>query len=154
MAEQYIRQHDTISGKEGEVWFQINGKIRLGIEVKEISFNLTQLKKEITAVGHRFHGNKVYGVKGSGTMTCHYVTSDFRQSVFDYINTGKPPIMSITTVNEDPASATGSQRVMISGVILDSVDLAKLNSNDVLEESIPFTFDEINFITPFNELTN
>ncbi|MOA68703.1 Phage-like element PBSX protein XkdM [compost metagenome] len=66
---------------------------------------------------------------------------------------GKDTSFDVQIVNEDPSSSIGTQTVVLKNVNLNSVIMAKLDTeSEALEEDIEFTFDDIeildSFVTP------
>ena len=84
-------------------------------------------------------------------MTIYYTTTRFRQLMLDYIKNGVDTYFDIQVVNEDPSSTIGKQTVTLKGVNLDSVIVAKLDTDsEALEEDIDFTFEDLDVIDSFN----
>lgn len=82
--------------------------------------------------------HKATGWTGTGTMTIYYVTSRFRQLMYDYIKNGKDTYFWIQVTNQDPSSSIGKQMVILRGVNLDSVVMASLDTeSEALEERSP-----------------
>ena len=83
-------------------------------------------------------------------MTIYYVTSIFRKMALKYAKTGKDTYFNITIVNEDPTSTIGKQTIVLYNCNIDSVILAKLDTeSDVLDEDIDFTFDDFDVLDSF-----
>ena len=56
----------------------------------------------------------------------------------------------MTVVNEEPASSIGKQTVVLYNCNIDSVILAKLDTDsDSLEEDLDFTFDDFDILDSF-----
>lgn len=85
-------------------------------------------------------------------MTIYYVTSFFRQIMYDYIKSGRDAYFDVTVTNEDPSSTIGAQTVTLKGVNLDSVIMASLDTeSEALEEEVSFTFDDVDMGQTFQE---
>ena len=153
MNKKFIKGEQTINGKLAEVYANINGEIRQLMEVKNLESKITINQKPVPVLGNLGTSNKYTGWNGSGTMTCYYMTSDFRKAILNYIKTGIMPSISITIINDDPSSGRGIQRTTLGGVTFDSIDLAKVNVEDAsLEESLPFKFSEVIDFEGFSDL--
>ena len=73
--------------------------------------------------------------------------------MLEYIKSGKDTYFELMVTNEDPTSSTGSQTVLLKGVNLDSVLFTKLNvEQEALEETMEFTFNDVDLIDKFDEL--
>ena len=149
----HINGEQTINGKLGEIWINLDGEIRLAMEVKKIEAKVSIEQKEVPVLGDMGTPNKYTGWKGSGTMTCYYMTSYFRKAMLAYIRTGVAPSLTLTITVDDEGSGRGVERTTLGKVTIDSIDIAKLDAeNTVLEESIPFKFSEVLNYEPFNDL--
>ncbi|MBP1990210.1 phage tail tube protein [Paenibacillus eucommiae] len=149
----YLQAKDTISGQEGRAYTTINGVVEEMFYVKTLEATIEKEKAEIKTLGRRGTQHKATGWSGSGSMTIYYTTSKFRKMMTDYISKGKDTYFDITIVNEDPTSSTGTQRIILTGVNLDSVIIAKLDTeSDALDEDIDFTFEGVEIKDSFNAL--
>ncbi|CAG7616979.1 Phage-like element PBSX protein XkdM [Paenibacillus solanacearum] len=147
----FLRAGDTISGQEGRAYAIVNQLSEEMFYIKSLEATVEKQKAEIKTIGRRGVQHKATGWTGKGTMTIYYVTSKFRQMMFDYIKNGKDTYFSIKVINEDPVSTVGMQEVILRGVNLDSVIMASLNSeSEVLEEEVSFTFEDIDLEKTFN----
>lgn len=145
---------DTISGKEGKAFATINGQVYELFYVKNIEAKIEKLKSEIKVIGSRATHNKTTGFKGTGSATMFYITSVFRKLIVDYTKTGIDTYFDLQIVNEDPASATGKQTIILKNCNIDSTILAKLDadSDDSLDEDFDFTFENVDILDQFNTL--
>ena len=83
-------------------------------------------------------------------MTIYYVTSLFRKMALQYIKTGVPAYFDLTVTNNDPGSSVGTQTVILKNCTLDSVIVAKFDvESEVLDESVEFTFDDVDILDEF-----
>lgn len=152
----YLRAGDTISGQEGKATAVINGSVQDMFFVKTLEATFEKNKAEVKTLGHRGVQHKGTGWSGSGSMTIFYVTSLFRKIALNYAKNGKDTYFTITVVNNDPSSTVGKQTVVLYNCNIDSVMLAKLDTeSDVLDEDIDFTFDDFDILDSFgNPVTN
>jgi len=140
----FLRAKDTISGQEGRAYATINGEVEEMFYIKTLEATVEKEKAEVKTLGRRGTQHKATGWSGSGSMTIYYVTSIYRQLMLDYINKGVDTYFDVTVVNEDPSSSIGSQTVKLTGVNLDSVIMASLDTeSDALEEEVSFTFEGV-----------
>ena len=141
---------DTLSGQSGKATATINGSVEEMFYLKDIEATLEKNKTEVKTLGKRGVQNKAAGWTGTGSMTLYYVTSLFRKQAIDYVKTGRDTNFTITIVNDDPGSSVGKQTIVLYNCNIDSVILAKLDvESDVLDESIDFTFDDVDILDAF-----
>ncbi|MDY8046585.1 phage tail tube protein [Paenibacillus polymyxa] len=150
----YLKAGDTISGQEGRAFATINGNVEEMFYVKTLEATAEKEKTDVKTLGKRGTQHKANGWSGSGSMTIYYTTTRFRQLMLDYIKTGKDTYFDIMIVNEDPSSSIGKQTVVLKSVNLDSVIMAKVDTDsEVLDEDIDFTFDDVDVPDSFNAPT-
>lgn len=146
----FLRAGDTISGQEGKATSVIDGNVEDMFYVKTLEATFEKNKTEVKTLGKRGVQHKGTGWAGTGSMTLYYVTSRFRQMAVKYAKTGQDTYFNITIVNDDPASTVGKQTVVLYNCNIDSVVLARLDTeSDVLEEDIDFTFDDFDILDSF-----
>lgn len=140
----FLKAGDTISGQEGTAFVTINGEVHEAFYIKSLEATIDKNKVEFKGLGRRGTQNKAAGWTGTGSMTIYYVTSIFRKLMIDYIKTGKDTYFDIQIINDDPSSSIGKQTVTLIDVNLDSVIIAKLDTeSDILDEDSDFTFDDV-----------
>ena len=148
-----IAQNDLVAGGEGRAYAKINGNNEELLFARKIEARAEKTKSEVRGIGRRTTGHKATGLSMSGTMTIYYVTSLFRQLMAQYKDTGKDVYFDMVVENEDPASATGKQTVLLSQCNLDSVIVASLDDEaGPLEEDVEFTFEDYTILTPFTKI--
>lgn len=146
----FLRAGDTISGQEGRAFATINGQVEEMFYVKTLEATVEKNKTDVKTLGKRGTQHKANGWTGTGSMTIYYVTSRFRQLMLDYIKTGKDTYFDITIVNEDEGSSIGKQTVVLRDVNLDSVIMAKVDTeSEVLDEDTDFTFEDVDVLDQF-----
>jgi len=144
---------DVVNGGEGTAFANINGSIENLAYVKKVEAKVDKNKEEILVLGRRGTGSKAKGWKGTGTLTIYYVTTIFRKLMADYNKTGKDVYFDIQVTNEDLASATGKQTVVLKNCNIDSVIIAKLDIEaTAMDEEISFTFDDFEILNSFTKL--
>ena len=148
-----LRAKDTINGTQGTCFAIIDNKRTELMQVKNITATVDKKKTEIPILGITGKQHKAGGWKGTGKMTVYYVSSMFRSMMLEYIKSGKDTYFELMVTIEDPTSSTGSQTVLLKGVNLDSVLFTKLNvEQEALEETMEFTFNDVDLIDKFDEL--
>lgn len=146
---------DTISGSEGRAFMERNGKNIELFELKRLEARMETTKTEGKTIGKRSTQHKKTGWVGTGEIGIHKVTSAFVQMAVDYHKNGKDEYFKITVVNDDPNSTIGKQTVVLGGVNLDEYPIALLDvDEEILEETIPFTFDDVDLLDKFKKPKN
>ena len=145
-----LRAGDTLSGQEGKATATINGSVHDMFYLKDLEATLEKNKTEVKALGKRSVQNKTNGWSGTGSMTLYYMTSLFRKMAIQYAKTGVDTYFDITVTNDDPGSTVGKQTIVLYNCNIDSVILAKLDVEaDTLDESVDFTFDDVDMLDEF-----
>lgn len=153
----YLKAGDTISGQEAVATMLVRNPdgtttVEQMFWAKNLEAKADINKTEIRTLGKRGAQNKPTGWSGTGNMTIYYVTSLFRRMAIQYIKTGRTAYFDITVTNEDPGSTIGPQTTVLKNCSLDSVILAKFDTeSDVLDESVDFTFDDVDLLDEFQE---
>lgn len=148
----YLKAGDTISGREGTAFMTINGRNIPMFFLKNIEATVELVKTEVPVLGKRMNQQKVTGANGTGSMTIHKVTSEFAQIGIDYIKKGTLPNVTVKVTNDDPNSTIGRQTTLLSGVLLDSIVIAKLDiESETLDEDVDFTFDDADLLEKFKD---
>ena len=148
----YLKAQDTISGKEGKAVATIDGNVEDMFYIKKIEANVEKTKSEIKTLGRRGTQHKATGWSGTGSMTIYYITTNFRKLMTSYMQNGVDTYFDILVTNEDPASDAGSQTIVLEGVNLDKVIMAKLDTeSDILDEEVSFTFENVRVLDSLKE---
>lgn len=151
----YMKAGDAISGKEGALYATIDGEVIQVAECKTISAKISKTKSEFKALGYRGTQYKATGWEGSGEMTIHYASSRWSKMMIDYAKTGVDVYFKLQIVNEDPTSSIGRQSVVLMDVNIDESDIAKLDTDaEFLDESVSFTFSDVDIPEVFSELNS
>jgi hypothetical protein len=151
----YLKAGDTISGQEAVATMLVHNPdgtttVEQMFWAKNLEATASIEKTQVRTLGKRGAQNKPNGWSGSGSMTIYYITSLFRRMALQYIKTGKPVYFDITVTNDDPGSTVGTQTTVLKSCTLDEVVLAKFDvESDVLDESISFTFDDVDLLDEF-----
>ena len=146
----FLRAGDTISGQEGKATAVIDGVVQDLFFVKNVEGTFEKNKAEVKTLGHRGVQHKGTGWSGTGSMTLFYVTTLFRKMALKYAKEGVDTYFTLTVVNDDKGSTIGKQTTVFYNCNIDSVLLAKLDTeSDALEEDIDFTFDDFDILDSF-----
>lgn len=149
----FMKAEDAISGKLGRVYATINGNVEEMMYVKNIEASVEKNKIDVPVLGKTGVQHKAGGWSGTGSMTIYYATSIFRKMMLDYISTGRDTYFDILIENEDPTSSLGKQSMILKGVNLDSVVVAKLDvESETLDEEVSFTFNDIEMVEGFKRI--
>lgn len=151
----FFRETDAISGKMAKAYATIDGRVEELFYAKALESTIEKNKVDVPVLGKTNTPQRSSGWSGTGTMTVYYVTSKFRQLVRDYIKTGKDFWFDLMVINEQPGSSTGKQTAILKNCNVDSVVAAQFDasSDDMMEEEIPFTFNDYDLQDQFNEIT-
>lgn len=150
-----LAARDTISGQEGRAYANIGGEVHDMFYIKTLEATVEKEKVEVKTLGRRGTQHKANGWSGTGSMTIYYTTTRFRELMRKYVESGVDTYFSINIVNEDPNSSIGKQDVTLTGVNLNSVLIAKLDTeSELLDEEIEFTFEGFQIQSQFNTPTN
>lgn len=149
----HMKAGDAISGKEGKLYATIDGKVEQVAECKNITAKITKLKSEFKALGHRGTQHKANGWSGTGTLTIHYASSKWAKMMINYAKDGVDTYFKLQVINDDPTSSIGKQEVVLDNVNLDEAEIAKLDTDaDFLDETMNFTFSEVDMIEEFKNI--
>lgn len=140
----FLREQDTISGKQAKAYVTLNGRQEELFYAKSLEATIEKNKADVPVLGKTNVGKKAAGWSGTGTLTIYYLSSEFRKLTREYIETGRDFYFDLLVVNDDPASNAGKQSVILKNCNLDSIIAAKFDatSDDMLEEELSFTFDD------------
>lgn len=148
----WLKAGDTISGQEGRAFTTIDGNVEEAFYIKNFEAKANKEKTDVKTLGKRGTQHKANGWSGDGSMNIYYVTSLFRKLMYEYIKTGKDTYFDVMVVNEDPSSSIGKQTVVVKDVNLNSVVMAKLDTDsNVLDEDVDFTWDDIEVLDTFGK---
>ena len=141
--------NDAISSKEGKAFINVEGVNEELFYATKVEAKVEKTKAEVKSVGRRMHGSKTVGMKGTGTLSIHSVTSMFNEMVAVYQRTGVDFYFNMTIIVEDKTSTAGNQTLMLFNCNLDSVVLASFDATDdgVVTQEIPFTFDAFELLS-------
>lgn len=148
-----MKAKDAISAKLAEVYATIEGNRYNIMQMINFEASFEKTKTEVPVLGKTGTGNKSTGWKGSGSATCHYNTSIFRELLVRFKDTGEDVYFEIQVTNDDPTSAAGRQTLVFIDCNLDGGILAKFDADgEYLDEDMDFTFEDFKMPESFKLL--
>jgi hypothetical protein len=140
----FLDPNNTISGKTAKAFAVIDGRVEELFYAKKLEAKIEKKKTDVPVLGKTNVGKKSSGWNGTGTLTVYYMTSLFRNLMLQYIKTGRDFEFDLQVTNDDPASSIGQQTAILKNCNLDSVTAVMFDStsDDMMEEEMPFTFDD------------
>lgn len=111
--------------------------------INQVDAKITVDRQEVRRSGTRKMGYKRGAISGDGTITGYKVTSRFVAAMAGEMQdeTNPPAPLVLDVVLDDPESL-GTERVRLKYVKLWELPLG-FNVGDIVEEAIPFTFEDI-----------
>ena len=150
-----LHARDTISGGEGKVYFKMGENQEEMFYLNSFEASIELEKEEFKAMGSHVMQHKVVGWSGSGSMNISYMTSKFRDLIFgegNYTTTGVMPEFTLIGTNDDRQSSLNKQQVQLTGVLLNGIDVFKLDKEaGILEEDLEFTFTGVELLDSFED---
>ena len=115
----YLKIADAVNGKQGEIYFTIDGQ-RIHVPgVQKIEAHDTIKERTLNTIGTVKTQTGVAGVEGSGTMTVQYYAIKILGEMVDhYRRTGKYKPFEILIINEDPNTSIGRRSIAYLDVVL------------------------------------
>ncbi|MGE4215235.1 MAG: phage tail tube protein [Anaerotignaceae bacterium] len=154
MANATMLSKDAISAKMAECFVTIDGNRYNFMSAINLEASMEKEKVEIPILGRMNKGHKAVSTNGTGNATFHYNTSIFRQLMKTFQDTGEDIYFDIQITNEDPTSAVGRQTVILRDCNIDSIIIAKFDSDgEYLDEDFDFTFESFEMPETFTMLT-
>ena len=149
-----MKAKDTMSAKLAECFITI-GKNRYNfMQMINFEAKFEKTKTEVPILGKTGTGNKSTGWKGTGSATCHYNTSIFRELLLKFKDTGEDAYFEIQVTNDDPSSAAGRQTVVFLDCNTDGGILSKFDADgEYLDEDMDFTFEDFKMPEKFKLLS-
>lgn len=150
---QVLTNGDTISGKQGTVIAQIDGRNEPIAHFKTIKAKMDVQKSSIPVLGKSGNINKKSGWSGKGESTLYEGSNTFKKMASKYGSESKDTYFDMVMTNDDPTSSVGRQVILLRDCNFDSIDLAALDitSDDPLEVEMEFTFDGFEYLEHFTD---
>ncbi len=148
-----MKSKDAVSAKLAECYVTIGRNRYNFMQMINFEAKFEKTKAEIAILGKTGSGNKSTGWKGTGSATCHYNSSIFRQMMLEFKDTGEDVYFEIQVTNDDPTSAAGRQTIVFIDCNIDGGILAKFDADgEYLDEDMDFTFEDFKMPETFKLL--
>lgn len=145
---------DILDGGQGECTIKIGTKRYNLMNVKSVKAEFEKKKTSKKVLGCMTEGSKSNGLTYKANATFYYISSIFRELIYNYQQTGQDFYFDMTITNEDKTSLTGRQTVTLINCNIDSGIIAQLDvESDGLEEDMPFTFERFELPEKFKILS-
>ena len=133
----------TINGSFGEV-HDADGNWLTNVTNFEANVEIN--KEEIARSGTRWIGHKATSLTGTGTLSGYKVTTELIEKV-SQIKDDRQGMFVTELVGKlaDPESF-GAMRVRLKNVQFDEIPLIDFETNSLVEEELPFTFSDYEFL--------
>ena len=131
----------VINGTHGAVW--VNGEKWLDLESLELKVALEF--EDVFFPEDMGKHRKFIGWVGEGSIVTKKVYSRGTNLLAKAVKTGIMPEVTITTKLSDPA-AYGTERTTVSGVTFNEFLLAKMEQRTLLQEELPFEFNDFDIL--------
>lgn len=102
-------------------------------------------KVEVPMCGTMVKKYKHVGWDGSGTLTTNKTSSRMGILMADNMKAGKETVCTIISKVADPGNG-GTERVRLNGVKFDELTLIDWSAGKLGTESIPFTFEDFDYL--------
>lgn len=144
---------DAVAASLAECYVTIDGRRYNFMQAIDLEAKFEKTKAQGADSRQTRAGQQIYWLEGSGSATFHYNSSVFRKLFYNFKDTGEDIYFDIQVTNEDPASSVGRQTVILKDCNLNGGVLAKFSaSDDYLQESIDFTFEDFEMPETFKNL--
>ena len=134
----------VLNGSYGQLW--LDGVLMA--EVYGLDAQIEVLKSEVPMCGTSSGvGKKFTGWNGTGSLRINKVSSSFVRKQAEAVKNGKPLVSTIISKLADPSVAKyGHERVELRGVQFDTISLAQWEAGQLVQQEVPFTFDDFVFL--------
>lgn len=149
----FFNVRDAVSGKQARAFAMIDGRVEELFYARTLEATVEKNMTDVPILGKTRTPQRSAGWTGSGTLNIYYVTSLFRELMVRYVKTGVDFYFDLTVVNEQPGSSVGKQTIVLKNCNLSSLTVAKFDatSDEMLNEDMPFTFDDIDILDQFGK---
>lgn len=124
---------EVINGTFGKVW--VNNELVANTKSFEAKISIDY--EDINVSNNLATQSKMTGYSITGTMTLHKVDSQFIKLYANGLKTGDLPSAKVIAALDDPASK-GTERVELTDVYFDEIQLSKFENKTITEEEVPF----------------
>ena len=139
----------VLNGSYGQLW--LDGVLMA--EVYGLDAQLEVLKQEVPMCGTSAGvGKRFTGWNGTGSLRFNKVSSQFAKKQAEAIKNGNQLVSTIISKLDDPATAKyGREQVELIGVQFDTISLAKWEAGSLIQEEMPFTFEDFNYLSSIRD---
>lgn len=106
---------------------------------------------DVKMSGSRWTGQKLLGVKGTGSISGYKVTSELVQNVSAIIDDRKSEYRTELISKLDDPEAYGCERVRLKNVKFSKIPIVGWEVGSMIEEEWPFSFTGIEWLDPIVE---
>lgn len=147
-------QLDTLSAKEGTVFFTVDDKQYELAELISLEAEIEYTQAEVTPLNSRMKGGKIVGAEGKGSLKMYYHRPELKEMALKYVKQGALPRIDIKCTNDDKTSRAGRYTVVLKGVVFKKSLIFKLDgsSDDVISEETDFTFQDFDILSQFKAI--
>ncbi|MCG7410576.1 phage tail tube protein [Paenibacillus sp. ACRRX] len=135
------RGNEVLSGTDGTVW--VNGEE--WAEVKALEAKVTGEFEDINFCGDYNTYKRFMGRTGEGTITLLKTSSRGAKIMAQAFKTGVMPEIKIVTKLTNKQTGK-SERAVIKDIVFSEFNLAKFENRSIVEEELPFTFSDYDYI--------
>ena len=144
-----ITSDRVLNGSYGQLWLD-------GVYMAEgygLDAQMEVLKAEVPMCGTTSGvGKKFTGWNGTGSLRFNKVSSSFVRKQAEAVKNGKPLVSTIISKLADPSVAKyGHERVELRGVQFDTISLAQWEAGQLVQQEVPFTFDDFVFLSSISD---
>ncbi|MBR5949128.1 MAG: phage tail tube protein [Clostridia bacterium] len=137
----------VINGTWGTMWLE--GQLVSEVYKLEAKDNYT--RENVALCGSLRDGKKLTKLEGTGSIGLHKVNSRMQRLISDKVRAGYDPEFTIVSKLDDP-DAYGAERVSITGVQFDNLDIANWEVGVLGKVECPFTFQDYEYLDTIQEV--
>ena len=139
----------VLNGSYGQLW--LDGVLMA--EVYGLDAQIEVLKSEVPMCGTSSGvGKKFTGWNGTGSLRFNKVSSTFTKKQAEAVKNGSPLVSTIISKLADPSVARyGHERVELRGVQFDTISLAQWEAGQLVQQEVPFTFEDFVFLSEISD---
>jgi len=152
-AIQTMQAKDVVSAKLASAYVTVDGKRYLLFQAKSLEATLEKDKADVPILGRMQKGHKTNSMNGTGSLVIYKNTSLFDDMMMKLKAQGIDTYFDMQITNADPTSDAGKQVTILKDCNIDSALIVSFDADgEWLEQSIDFTFEDIEIATKFNQL--
>lgn len=137
----------VINGSYGECHCEGNWLMNIYKMTADIEPSYGDVKKS----GSRWTGQKLIGLKGTGSISGYKITSELVQNVARITDDRKTEFVTELISKLDDPEAYGCERVRLKGVKFTKIPVAGWEVGSMVEEEWPFSFSGVEWLDKIEE---